>query len=138
MPKKKRILLAEDDRDDREFFHEFLQGRPDLILLPAVENGEALFDYLETANNTESLPDAIILDQNMPKRNGLQTLAMLKQNHRYANLPVMVYSTYADESLVQRSTELGAALVAAKPSNTEGYHKMIDAFFNAIGKTLNG
>ncbi len=135
---RKKILLAEDDQDDREFFQAFLQGRPDLILLPAVENGEALFDYLEIATGVESLPDAIILDQNMPKRNGLQTLAMLKENDRYANLPVMVYSTYADEALVQRSTELGAALVAAKPSDTDGYHKMIDAFFNAIGKSVNG
>src|SRR6476659_65838 len=99
----KKILLAEDDEDDRQFFYDFLQHRSDLVLLPAVENGVAVFDYLKKASNT-NLPDVIILDQNMPKQNGLQTLALLKQTPAFAHIPVMIYSTYADELLVQKST----------------------------------
>lgn len=127
----KKILLAEDDADDRQFFYDFLKQRTDLVLLPAVENGVAVFDYLKRANKA-NLPDVIILDQNMPRRNGLQTLALLKESSDYAHIPVMVYSTYVDDSLVQRSTSLGATLVWVKPSDTEGYHKMIDQFFNTI------
>ena len=127
----KKILLAEDDADDRHFFYEFLRHRTDVVLLPAVENGEAVFAYLEGASEA-TLPDAIILDQNMPRRNGLQTLALLKESVAYAQLPVMVYSTYVDDNLVQRSTALGATLVWMKPSDAEGYHNMIDAFFKVI------
>jgi len=127
----KKILLAEDDEDDRQFFYDFLQHRSDLVLLPAVENGVAVFDYLKKASNT-NLPDVIILDQNMPKQNGLQTLALLKQSLFFAHIPVMIYSTYADELLVQKSTAVGAALVLAKPADTEGYHKMIDKLFETI------
>jgi CheY-like chemotaxis protein len=127
----KKMLLAEDDADDRQFFYDFLKHRSDLVLLPAVENGVAVFDYLERATKA-NLPDVIILDQNMPRRNGLQTLALLKESAAYAHIPVMVYSTYVDESLVQRSTTLGATLVWVKPSDIEGYHKMIDQFFNTI------
>lgn len=128
----KKILLAEDDHDDQDFFKLFLQERQDAVLLSAVENGEELFTYLESTMNNAALPDVIILDQNMPKRNGLQTLALLKESRNYAHIPVMVYSTYADAALVQRSTALGAALVLAKPLNTEGYHEMIDELFKVI------
>src|SRR5687768_499544 len=94
----KKILLAEDDPDDRGFFFEFLEHRRDLLLLPPVENGEEVFEFLEKAQNG-NFPDLIILDQNMPKCNGLQTLAILKNNSHYENIPVFVYSTYTDDYL---------------------------------------
>jgi len=128
----KKILLAEDDWDDQDFFRVFLHERKDVTLLSAVENGEELFNYLKSIIDDSALPDAIILDQNMPKRNGLQTLALLKQSTEYAHIPVMVYSTYADEVLIEQSTALGAALVWAKPLSMKGYHDMIDELFKFI------
>lgn len=133
MPPKK-ILLAEDDADDRDFFCQFLRGRTDVELLPAVENGVELFQYLEKAKDG-AVPDAIILDQNMPKRNGLQTLQLLKHTEAYSCIPVMVYSTFADDALVENSTELGAVLVKPKPFTAEGYNRMMDDFFEAIEGT---
>lgn len=127
----KKILLAEDDPDDRGFFFEFLEHRRDLFLLPPVENGEEVFEFLEKAQDG-SFPDLIILDQNMPKCNGLQTLAILKNNSHYENIPVFVYSTYTDEYLKQRSMQLGARSVLEKPFSLEGYHKMIDDILNLI------
>lgn len=128
----KKILLAEDDKDDQDFFYVFLRQRPDLHLLPAVENGENLLEVLSSLPALADLPDAIILDQNMPKLNGLQTLAFLKQSSQYAHIPVMIYSTYVDESLARRSIALGAMLVRSKPSGKEGYNEMIDAFLQCI------
>lgn len=121
----KKILLAEDDPDDRRFFFQFLCDRVDLLLLPAVENGEEVVEYLEKAHNG-NFPDLIILDQNMPKCNGLQTLTILKNNSQYENIPVFVYSTYTDEYLVKKSIQLGARSVLEKPFTPEGYHKMIN------------
>ena len=111
---RKKILLAEDDPDDVSFFFQYLGERPDLLLLPPVENGEEVFDYLEKAHNG-TFPDLIILDQNMPKCNGLQTLAILKNNTAYENIPVFVYSTYTDAYLVKQSIQLGARSVLEKP-----------------------
>ena len=127
----KRILLAEDDPDDRGFFFEFLEHRADLLLLPPVENGEEVFEYLEKVPKGH-FPDLIILDQNMPKCNGLQTLAILKNNSHYENIPVFVYSTYTDEYLKQRSMQLGARSVLEKPFSPEGYQKMIDNILTLI------
>jgi CheY-like chemotaxis protein len=127
----KKILLAEDDPDDRGFFFEFLEHRSDLLILPPVENGEEVFEFLEKAQDG-TFPDLIILDQNMPKCNGLQTLAILKNNSDYENIPVFVYSTYTDDYLVERSMQLGARSVLEKPYSPEGYQKMIDAILNLI------
>lgn len=123
MSLRKKILLAEDDKDDQDFFHDFLHEREDIYLLPIASNGEELLNYL--AHTTE-LPDAIILDQNMPKLNGLQTLQQLKDTSRYSDIKVMVYSTSTDDNLIKRSNSLGATLVVSKPSSYKGYQRMID------------
>jgi CheY-like chemotaxis protein len=127
----KKILLAEDDPDDIGFFFQYLGNRADLHLLPPVENGEEVVDYLQKAHNG-TFPDLIILDQNMPKCNGLQTLAIIKNNTQFENIPVFVYSTYTDAYLVKQSLQLGARSVLEKPVSVEGYHKMIDNILELI------
>ena len=127
---KKTILVAEDDEDDQAFFTDFLKHRNDVSLLPIAENGEALIRQLEHLYTTQDfLPDFIILDQNMPKRSGLQTLEYLKNHPHYTQIPVMLYSTYTDIELIQKGTSLGACKVVPKPVSTEGYHQMIESLF---------
>lgn len=129
---KKTILVAEDDEDDQAFFTEFLKHRTDVSLLPIAENGEALIRQLEQLYTTQAfLPDFIILDQNMPKRSGLQTLEYLKSHPRYTQIPVMLYSTYTDRELIQKGAALGACKVVSKPISTEGYNQMIEELFAA-------
>ena len=128
----KTILLAEDDADDRSFFLDFLIHRNDISAISTVENGEEVFNFLETIYEASQLPHIIILDQNMPKRNGLQTLQMLKQNSVYKKIPVFMYSTYADENLASQSLDCGATLVLAKPFSPDGYQQMMDAVFEAL------
>ncbi len=128
---RKRILLAEDDLDDRTFFREFLEDREDLLLLSEVENGEDLVEALKVSDD-DTLPDLIILDQNMPRLNGLETLEILKSNSRYDKIPVMIYSTYINDHLIEKCKQAGASRVAIKPINKKGYDKMIDEFLKAI------
>ncbi len=123
-----RIFLADDDVDDQELFSDFLKHRTDLTLMPPVENGVVLFDVLESIASDSELPHFIILDQNMPKRGGLSTLQLLKQNKRYSSIPVMIYSTYADDVLKTSGREMGASTVVQKPITKDEYNKMIDLF----------
>ena len=85
----------------------------------------ALIDTLNRLSDDSHLPHFIILDQNMPKRNGLQTLEHLKKDPRYNHIPVIIYSTYIEERLRQEGISLGACDVVPKPVTQEGYHEMI-------------
>lgn len=128
----KKILLAEDDLDDQELFFDFLLKRKDVDLLPIADNGDALVDYLSGIQDDQSFPDLIILDQNMPLKNGIQTLQLLKANARYSHIPVIIYSTYTDDRLIHTCSALGASGVFAKPFTKEGYDNMINDFLKII------
>lgn len=127
---QKVILLAEDDVDDRELFIEVVKARTDIRLLPVAKNGEEVIEILNESGTPP--PDIILLDQNMPKRNGLNTLQYLKEDGNYKNIPVFIYSTYADESLTKRSIDAGAASVFIKPFSHEGYNNMIDELLEFV------
>src|SRR5690349_2852655 len=105
---KRRILLAEDDADDQQFFKGFLADRMDIIVMPVADDGEMLFELLNRIEDKAGLPELIILDQNMPKINGLRALRLLKTDSRYAHIPVSIYSTYTDEELIKKGLEEGA------------------------------
>jgi CheY-like chemotaxis protein len=124
----KKVLLAEDDPDDQRLFCDCLQHRNDIVMMPMAGNGVVLLDMLEVITTVDGLPDLIVLDQNMPKRTGLQTLRLLKQTSRYNPIPVMIYSTYIDPQLTNDCYEAGASVVMSKPISREGYNKMMDAF----------
>ena len=128
---QKKILLVDDDADDRSFFNAFLSDRKDITILHPTDNGVTLLDVIEKLDDKRSLPDLIILDQNMPLMTGLQTLKTLKENNTYAHIPVMMYSTYITPELRKNSINEGAMFVMDKPNEKAGYYKMIDLFMDA-------
>ena len=128
----KKVILVEDDPDDRDLFDDFFSKRNDVELLPPVTNGVELIDYLETISHEDKLPDLIVLDQNMPKMNGKQTLKILKTSKRFSRITAVVYSTYADSSLIVECMKLGANMVASKPIDDDGYQKMMDDFLQLL------
>jgi CheY-like chemotaxis protein len=84
-----RILLADDDRDDRYFFGQALQELPVPTKLSTVEDGEKLIHYLYR----HKMPDVLFLDLNMPRKNGAECLAEIKTCKTLKDLPVVIYST---------------------------------------------
>ena len=127
-----RILLVEDDSDDRDLFTIFFSERDDILLMPAVTNGLELIDYLTGVASDAELPDLIVLDQNMPLMNGKQTLEFLKSHVRFAKIPAVIYSTYTDSNLIIECKKVGASMVAVKPIDDEGYQKMMDDFLQLV------
>lgn len=129
---KKTLLLAEDDEDDRMLFSDFLQDRNDFELLHSCENGMEVIEYLNAIQDADKLPSLVVLDQNMPKMNGSQTLQLLKNSPRYAKIPVAVYTTYTDKRLIDECYQSGALTVVAKPISPSGYHQMMDELVRLI------
>jgi len=128
---RKTVLLADDDMDDREMFEEILSENQQVQLAGSVENGQELLGFLLNLNN-DTLPDLIVLDHNMPKMNGLQTLDALKKDDKYQHIPVVIFSTYCDNKLQSECTKLGAAMVFTKPSSFDEYEDMISTFLEII------
>ncbi len=85
------ILLADDDSDDRFFFSLALKEVLSSFQLNTAVDGEELMNYL--IKNSETPPDVLFLDLNMPKKNGSECLAEIKRNSKLKNIPVVIYST---------------------------------------------
>ena len=121
----KKIMLAEDDEDDKWIFTEIMKEltADGTIRFNAVDNGLQIMQALE--NNPE-LPDLVILDQNMPQLNGKETLELIKKNDRFNHIPVVIYSTYNDSRISKECVTIGATQIITKPDTFEGFRDMIE------------
>ncbi len=106
MIKPLRILLADDDADDRYFFNIALQTLSVPSDFATVEDGEKLMDYL--VKNSSQLPDVLFLDLNMPRKNGAECLNEIKSNETLKHLPVIIYSTSLHEDMADLLYNSGA------------------------------
>lgn len=86
-----KILLADDDKDDRYFFMKVLQEISNETDFNTVDDGEKLMDYL--TKNLENLPDILFLDLNMPRQNGFECLIDIKGNTKLKDIYVIMFST---------------------------------------------
>jgi len=130
MLKYKKIILVDDDADDRQIFEEVLQGIDPEVMVVTAGNGLEMVALLDKMTD-DDLPDMIILDQNMPKMTGKESLIFLKESERYRNISTIVYSTYQVKDFYQECLELGAQDVVAKPDTLQAYREMIEQFLVA-------
>lgn len=127
-----KILLADDDVDDRSLFEMAYKDRKDILLLPSAVNGSEVIERLASPYDPAQVPDLIILDQNMPQMTGKQTLSFLKSQPRFSDIPVCICSTYADQQLTVECLKLGAFRVSSKPITHEEYQVMMNDFLMAF------
>lgn len=128
---KQPILIAEDDADDRYLLQTAFAetGYPGQI--DFVENGIEVFNYLENiyaSNNLEmkALPGFILLDLNMPKKDGREVLKELKQHPVFKKIPVIVFTTTKNEIEIKRCYELGANSYVVKPITFDALLKVVE------------
>ena len=114
------VLLADDDADDRQTVREAFTEARLLNDLRCVVDGQDLMDYLlhegkYTAPGAAPRPGIILLDFNMPKKDGREALLEIKANPDLKNIPVVVLTTSKAEEDVYRSYSLGANSFITKP-----------------------
>ncbi len=125
------ILVAEDDADDRFLLETAFAENGFKGKLEFVENGVELLDYLrnlkaEDANTEHPLPGFILLDLNMPKKDGREVLKEIKEDPRFKKIPVIVFTTTKNENEINRCYELGANTYVVKPVGFENLVKTIE------------
>ncbi|GAA5029906.1 response regulator [Marivirga lumbricoides] len=110
-----KILLADDDEDDRLFFEDAIEALPMRTTLKMVKNGKELMDLLLT--NDVIIPDIIFLDLNMPGKNGLEYLTEIRNNSKLESISIAVYSTSSSEKDIEDSFVKGANIYINKPND---------------------
>jgi CheY-like chemotaxis protein len=111
---QKKILLVDDDADDRFFFQRAVKKIDGSYECITAQNGE---DALEKLRAAARLPDYIFLDLNMPLMNGKACLAELKRDERLKNIPVIIYTTSNFSKDFEDTMKMGAAHYMTKTSD---------------------
>lgn len=114
------ILIAEDDADDRFLLQTALEETRSEEKIKFVENGIELLNYLADLKEVKGeipYPKFILLDLNMPKMDGRETLKILKSNNEFKKIPVIIFSTTKNEMEVRRCYDSGANTYVVKPVN---------------------
>jgi CheY-like chemotaxis protein len=106
-----RILLAEDDEDDRELFRKALFKVSPTAELKSATNGAELMKFLEDDHR----PDIIFLDLNMPLRDGKECLKHIRSKKRLMRVPVIILSTSSYIKDIDDTYHAGADLYVSKP-----------------------
>ena len=128
----KSILLAEDDEDDFLLFHEAIKEFKNGLKLDWVKDGEELITEL---GNDVKTPDMVFLDINMPRKNGFECLTEIRQDQKWKQLPVVIYSTSKDKALVNWMYNSGANLYLCKPSEFQQLKTTLQTVINMDWKT---
>ncbi len=123
------ILIAEDDADDRFLLQAAFEENGFKDSLQFVENGVEVLDFLYklTSEEDANLPRFILLDLNMPKKDGREVLKELKQHNQLKKIPIVIFSTTNNEQEMRRCYELGANSYITKPNSFEGLLKTVAA-----------
>ena len=114
------LLLVDDDATDRELFAEAMSLVGGDHKIQEAQNGEVALDYLQAANR---LPDLIMLDLNMPIKDGRETLMELKAHPRLRHIPVCIMSTSSSPFDIESAYDTGANLFLVKPHD---FKKLIE------------
>jgi CheY-like chemotaxis protein len=120
-----QILMADDDPDDCALAKDALMASHLTNELRFVRDGEELMDYLHgrnafAASGSAPRPGVILLDLNMPKKDGREALKEIKSDPLLRQIPVVILTTSKAEEDILRSYDLGANSFITKPVTFEG------------------
>ncbi|MFL5773719.1 MAG: response regulator [Flavisolibacter sp.] len=113
------IIFADDDADDLELITGFFKQYNKNTNVLVFRDGKEVIQYLDDFARSAVKPLLIVLDINMPRLNGRETLAAIRKNQHYKNIPVVIYTTTITESDKHFYEKHGASWVP-KSTNIEG------------------
>ena len=126
-PSQPTILMADDDEDDRELAQDAFEDAGLVGEIRFVPDGQELLDYLRppAGSPPPERPSIILLDLNMPRKDGREALEEIKADEALCEIPVVVLTTSNDEQDIRGSYRLGANSFIAKPMTHAGLVEMM-------------
>ena len=121
------ILLVEDNPGDVRLTREALKGSKVLNHLNVVEDGVAALDYLHKVAPYENVvrPDIVLLDLNLPKKDGREVLGTIKASPLLKTIPVVILTTSQAEEDVLRAYHLNANCYVSKPVDFDQFMRIV-------------
>jgi CheY-like chemotaxis protein len=119
-----KVLLADDDEDDRLLFREAFNEIKIKTKVITVNDGEELMDRL--IRNGHELPHILFLDLNMPRKNGIECLLEIKRTESLKDIPIAIYSTSASEEDIEETFVKGANVYIKKPNDFGTLKKILE------------
>jgi len=118
-----QVLLVDDNPADVGLAHEALAGGRHQSCISDVADGEEAMAFLRRAGQYANAlrPDLVILDLNLPKKDGRAVLVDVKADQNLRTIPIVIFSTSRSMSDIACSYELGANCYVGKPGNLEDY-----------------
>ena len=111
--------IAEDDEDDYLLIAEDLKKEGNIGFINWAKDGEELLNYLDDCdkfdNTSGKIPHLIILDLNMPKKDGREALNEIKTHPKYKSIPVIILTTSQADADISQAYQLGANSFIQKP-----------------------
>ena len=132
MDRFRRVLIAEDDSDDFQFFAEALENISTDFSITRVKNGLECVKILRTGE----VPDVIFLDLNIPLKSGLECLTFIKGSAMLAEIPVIIYSTSHYIKHIDIAYKTGAHSYIVKPSNGGALVDRLKIVFERLQESL--
>ena len=117
------IIFADDDADDLELITGFFKQYNDKVNVLEFMDGREVMEFLDRYAPAYGLPLLIVLDINMPRYNGKETLLSIRKHDQCKNIPVVIYSTSNNLSDEEFCRDNGASWVT-KSSNLEGVRQI--------------
>ncbi len=126
------ILLVEDDPGDIDLIEEALEDAKLQINLNSVRDGVEALAYLRREGKyTQAIsPDLILLDLNLPRRDGREVLQDIKGDNYFKRIPVVVLTTSDAEDDILKSYNLGANCYVSKPLGMQDFIKIVESIEN--------
>lgn len=122
-----QILLVEDNVGDIRLTKEALKEAKVRNILEAVIDGDEAMKYLRKQGKYAKAlkPDVIMLDLNLPKKNGLEVLKEIKEDPALRRIPVVILTTSKAETDIVRSYDLHANCYVTKPVDLEQFLEVV-------------
>jgi two-component system, chemotaxis family, response regulator Rcp1 len=127
-----QVLLVEDNPADVDLMRDALNSTRFDIELSVAKDGIEAIDVLRGAGDWSEprRPSLILLDLNMPRRDGRQLLALLKTQDIFRRIPAVVLSASNSESDILNCYDLGASCYIVKPDNLHDYRAVVRKLFD--------
>ncbi len=129
------ILLAEDNPADVYLIREALREHGVSCTIQEASDGKEVLGYLSPAHSAPADLDLIILDLNLPRHDGIEILQHLRDNHKFAGVPVVVLTSSDSPRDRSVATELGAHCYLRKPSSLGEFLNLGAIFRDLLGQS---